>query len=67
MIGKLTGRVDYKGDGHVLLDVNGVGYVVHCSDRTLGALPPRGEVTALRDTAHEIIPTPDALRPKRVG
>lgn len=27
----------------------------------------RGEVTALRDTAHEIIPMPDALRPKRVG
>ena len=27
----------------------------------------RGEVTALRDRAHEIIPMPDALRPKRVG
>jgi hypothetical protein len=27
----------------------------------------RGEVTALRDTAHEVIPIPEALRPKRVG
>jgi hypothetical protein len=27
----------------------------------------RGEVTALRDTAHEIIPMSEALRPKRVG
>jgi len=27
----------------------------------------RGEVTALRDTAHDIIPIPEALRPKRVG
>jgi Holliday junction DNA helicase RuvA len=47
MIGKLTGRVDYKGSDHVLLDVNGVGYVVYCSDRTLAGLPGRGEVAAL--------------------
>ena len=47
MIGKLTGRVDYKGSDHVLLDVNGVGYVVYCSDRTLAALPSKGEAAAL--------------------
>ncbi|RFU13078.1 Holliday junction branch migration protein RuvA [Rhodobacteraceae bacterium W635] len=47
MIGKLTGVVDYKGADHVLLDVNGVGYVVYCSDRTLAALPPRGGGAAL--------------------
>jgi Holliday junction DNA helicase RuvA len=47
MIGKLTGRVDYKGSDHVLLDVNGVGYVVYCSDRTLSALPGPGEAAAL--------------------
>lgn len=47
MIGKLTGRVDYKGSDHVLLDVNGVGYVVYCSDRTLAALPGKGEAAAL--------------------
>jgi len=47
MIGKLTGRVDYKGTDHVLLDVAGVGYTVHCSDRTLANLPPKGEAAAL--------------------
>ena len=47
MIGKLTGRVDYKGTDHVLLDVSGVGYTVHCSDRTLANLPAKGEAAAL--------------------
>ncbi len=47
MIGKLTGRVDYRAADHVLLDVGGVGYTVHCSDRTLAALPPVGQLTAL--------------------
>ncbi|SFI89411.1 Holliday junction branch migration protein RuvA [Jannaschia pohangensis] len=40
MIGRLTGRLDHKAQDHVLLDVNGVGYVVQCSERTLAALPP---------------------------
>ena len=35
MIGKLSGRVDYKASDHVMLDVRGVGYMVYCSDRTL--------------------------------
>lgn len=47
MIGKLTGRVDFKGPDHVLLDVGGVGYTVHCSDRTLAGLPGVGEAAAL--------------------
>lgn len=47
MIGKLTGRVDYKAADHVLIDVGGVGYTVHCSDRTLGALPGAGQAVAL--------------------
>jgi len=47
MIGKLTGRVDYKAADHVLLDVGGVGYTVHCSERTLAALPGPGQVAAL--------------------
>lgn len=47
MIGKLTGTVDFKGPDHVLLDVAGVGYTVHCSDRTLAALPPVGQAAAL--------------------
>ncbi|AHM04225.1 Holliday junction DNA helicase RuvA [Roseibacterium elongatum DSM 19469] len=47
MIGKLAGRLDYKAGDHVLIDVGGVGYVVHCSDRTLAALPGPGEAVAL--------------------
>ncbi|UWQ17563.1 Holliday junction branch migration protein RuvA [Jannaschia sp. M317] len=40
MIGRLTGRLDWKGTDQVLLDVGGVGYVVHVSDRTIAVLPP---------------------------
>ena len=47
MIGKLSGRIDYKAIAHVLLDVRGVGYLVFCSERTLAALPGPGEVVAL--------------------
>jgi Holliday junction DNA helicase RuvA len=47
MIGKLTGRLDHAGPDHVLVDVGGVGYVVHCSERTRTALPPAGETVAL--------------------
>ena len=47
MIGKLSGRVDYRGSDHVLIDVRGVGYVVHVSERTLMALPGLGGVAAL--------------------
>ena len=47
MIGKLSGIVDWKGDGQVILDVRGVGYEVMVSDRTLAALPPVGQAAAL--------------------
>lgn len=47
MIGKLSGRIDYRGEDHVLLDVRGVGYVVFCSERTLATLPGPGEAAAL--------------------
>lgn len=47
MIGKLTGVVDMRGPDHVILDVRGVGYIVFVSERTLMALPARGEVAAL--------------------
>lgn len=47
MIGKLSGRIDARGSDHVLLDVGGVGYVVHVSERTLAALPGVGEAAAL--------------------
>jgi holliday junction DNA helicase RuvA len=47
MIGKLTGVLDSFGEDHVILDVNGVGYVVTCSSRTLQRLPLRGEPASL--------------------
>ncbi|MCP5087102.1 MAG: Holliday junction branch migration protein RuvA [Rhodobacteraceae bacterium] len=47
MIGKITGRVDYKSSDHVLVDVQGVGYLVYCSDRTLVTVPAKGGVVAL--------------------
>ncbi|MEO3477668.1 Holliday junction branch migration protein RuvA [Phaeobacter sp. CAU 1743] len=47
MIGKLTGRLEYRAQDHVLIDVRGVGYIVYCSDRTMAALPGVGEAVAL--------------------
>jgi len=47
MIGRLKGIVDSYGEDYILLDVNGVGYQVHCSARTLGALPLAGEAATL--------------------
>ena len=47
MIGKLRGIVDSYGEDWVILDVQGVGYVVFCSSRTLSALPSRGEAAML--------------------
>ncbi|ACB93664.1 Holliday junction branch migration protein RuvA [Beijerinckia indica] len=47
MIGKLTGLVDSQGEDHVILDVQGVGYIVFCSSRTLRLLPKPGASTAL--------------------
>lgn len=47
MIGKISGRIDYRADDHVLIDVRGIGYLVYCSDRTLATLPAAGEAVAL--------------------
>lgn len=47
MIGKLTGTVDSVGDDFLVLDVHGVGYLVHCSARTLKDVPPVGQSVAL--------------------
>ncbi|HEX9702597.1 MAG TPA: Holliday junction branch migration protein RuvA [Rhodospirillales bacterium] len=38
MIAKLKGRIDSVGDGRAIVDVNGVGYLVFASGRTLGRL-----------------------------
>ncbi len=47
MIGKLKGLVDSFGDDWMILDVNGVGYQVYCSSRTLQRLPKAGEAATL--------------------
>jgi len=47
MIGKLKGIVESYGADYIVLDVGGVGYQVHCSPRTLQALPRRGEAATL--------------------
>ncbi len=38
MIGKLSGIVDFLAEDHVILDVGGVGYLVHCPASTLARL-----------------------------
>ena len=52
MIGKLKGTVDSHSEDFVILDVHGVGYVVHCSSRTLQNLPPTGEAAQLSIETH---------------
>ena len=52
MIGKLTGAVDSQTLDAAVIDVNGVGYVVHCSSRTLAALPPPGGRASLLVDTH---------------
>jgi Holliday junction DNA helicase RuvA len=47
MIGKLKGLVDSVGAESLILDVNGVGYVVVGSTRTLRNLPTLGQTVAL--------------------
>jgi Holliday junction DNA helicase RuvA len=47
MIAKLKGRVEAIGEDHVVVDVNGVGYLVQCSSKTLSRLPGLGEAIAL--------------------
>ncbi|HMA74184.1 MAG TPA: Holliday junction branch migration protein RuvA [Xanthobacteraceae bacterium] len=52
MIGKLTGTIDSVGEDFVILDVHGVGYLVHCSARTLQELPSVGETAMLAIETH---------------
>ncbi|SFF76555.1 Holliday junction DNA helicase subunit RuvA [Novosphingobium sp. CF614] len=43
MIAKLTGLLDDTGPDWAIIDVNGVGYLVHCSARTLDRFGIRGD------------------------
>ena len=52
MIGKLRGVIDSYGEDFVIVDVQGVGYVVHCSTRTLQHLPQAGEAATLSIETH---------------
>src|SRR6266568_7995820 len=52
MIGKLKGVIDSYGEDFIVLDVHGVGYLVHCSARTLQALPAAGEAVTLAIETH---------------
>jgi holliday junction DNA helicase RuvA len=47
VIGRIAGRLEYRAGDHVLIDVRGVGYIVHVSERTLASLPGPGEAVAL--------------------
>jgi len=51
VIGKLRGILDEIGEDHCVIDVGGVGYVAHCSARTLSSLGTVGtEVTLFIET-----------------
>jgi holliday junction DNA helicase RuvA len=52
MIGKLKGVIDSYGEDSVIVDVNGVGYQVHCSVRTLQELPGIGQPATLSIETH---------------
>ncbi len=47
MIGRIAGRLEYRGTDHVLIDVRGVGYIVYVSNRVMAGLPGNGEAVAL--------------------
>jgi len=47
VIGRISGRLDWRGPDHVLIDVRGVGYIVYVSERTMAGLPVLGEAVSL--------------------
>lgn len=47
MIGRIAGIILHRAHDHVLIDVRGVGYIVHISERTAMGLPPVGQAVAL--------------------
>jgi holliday junction DNA helicase RuvA len=47
VIGRISGRLDWRGPDHVLIDVRGVGYIVYVSERTLAGMPGVGEAVSL--------------------
>jgi len=49
MIGKLTGIVDSIAEDHAILDVGGVGYLVHCPSSTLSKLAAGASVSLMTE------------------
>ncbi len=47
MIGRIAGIILHRALDHVLIDVRGIGYIVHVSQRTASGLPPVGAPVAL--------------------
>ncbi|ODT61392.1 MULTISPECIES: Holliday junction branch migration protein RuvA [Paracoccus] len=47
MIGRIAGVILHRARDHVLIDVRGVGYIIHVSERTAAGLPPVGQAAAL--------------------
>lgn len=47
MIGKLTGIIDTLAKGYLILDVQGVGYLVQASNRTLSRIGQKGDPASL--------------------
>lgn len=47
MIGRIAGIILHRARDHVMIDVRGVGYIVHVSERTAASLPPAGQAVAL--------------------
>jgi Holliday junction DNA helicase RuvA len=47
VIGRLTGRVELLDEGRCLVDVSGVGYLVHASTRSLAGFPPPPALVAV--------------------
>jgi Holliday junction DNA helicase RuvA len=52
MIGKLSGIIDSFGSDYILLDVSGVGYLVHCSPRTLAQAGQKGDTASFLIDTH---------------
>ena len=50
MIGKLSGIVDSLAEDHAILDVGGVGYLVHCPSSTLSRLSAGANVSLMIET-----------------
>jgi len=52
MISRLKGILDGTGDGQAVIDVNGVGYLIFCSGRTLSALGDVGAAVKVEVETH---------------